>query len=182
MNVVNIKSGNGRSGKKVELYSNRTYFTVSVLGRSLGLNIKYCKVSFVELNIENNGIIIQLPNRYKNCDNVDIINTALKKMYDEIAQVEIENSMEKARIALGFAPEDYAFKRMKNVYYRTYKNKKIEINPDIVKYNRTIIDNTILKAFCRLKYDANSKAYKEKIQMAMKKYEMFEYNKISKVS
>lgn len=181
MSVIEMKKSRSKSDKGAELYSSRTYLTVPVLGRSLSLNIVYKNVKSVELNIENNGIVLELPNKYKKIDNVNIINSALKKMYDEIAMVEIENSMEKARIILGFAPEDYCLKRMKNIYYRTFRNKKIEINPDIVKYSRAIIDSTILKAFCKMQFSTNTKLYNETMKKAMKDYEIFEYNQKVKI-
>ena len=37
----------------------------------------------------------------------------IEKMYDQIAEKEIETSMEKMRLMMGTAPEDFEIKRMK---------------------------------------------------------------------
>ena len=39
--------------------------------------------------------------------NKEILDLAIEKMYEQIANVEIERAMEKTRIMLGFAPEEY---------------------------------------------------------------------------
>ena len=49
---------------------------------------------------------------------VEIVSQAIKKMYNEIADIEIANSMEKVRVILGFAPDDYTIKRMKDNYIK----------------------------------------------------------------
>ena len=90
--------------KPVEI---KTYLTVSVLGKSLNLNINYNKIKVPELDMNDNEVNLFLPMRYKEAGTVDIVSEAIKKMYDEIADIEIANSMEKIRVMLGFAPEDY---------------------------------------------------------------------------
>ena len=45
-------------------------------------------------------------------------------MYEQIAKVEVERAMEKTRIMLGFAPEDYEVKNMKKEIQRLIKKKK----------------------------------------------------------
>ena len=122
--------------KPVEI---KTYLTVSVLGKSLNLNINYKKINVPELDLGEKDVNIYLPMRYKESGTVDIVSMAIQKMYDEIAQIEIANSMEKIRVILGFAPEDYKIVRMNNNFIKNNKNKRITINPDIVKYNHKII-------------------------------------------
>ena len=95
--------------KPVEI---KTYLTVSVLGKSLNLNINYKKINVPELDLGEKDVNIYLPMRYKESGTVDIVSMAIQKMYDEIAQIEIANSMEKVRVILGFAPEDYKIERM----------------------------------------------------------------------
>lgn len=152
--------------------NNQTYLTVSVLGNSLKLNVKYINTSSIELNKKETEIDLFLPKKYKNLDNIDIVNTAIQKLYNTIAETEIEYAMEVARHILKFAPEDYIIKRLDNEYYKCYKNKII-INPDIVRYNREIINTTIIQAFCKTKYRPNSNAYKELLNDAINKYETY---------
>ena len=164
--------------KPVEI---KTYLTVSVLGKSLNLNIYYKKINVPELDLGEKDVNIYLPMRYKESGTVDIVSMAIQKMYDEIAQIEIANSMEKIRVILGFAPEDYKIVRMNNNFIKNNKNKTITINPDIVKYNRKIIETTLVQAFCKTKFKENSKDYKELLKYSIEKYEKYQY-KILKIS
>lgn len=164
--------------KPVEI---KTYLTVSVLGKSLNLNINYKKINVPELDLGEKDVNIYLPMRYKESGTVDIVSMAIQKMYDEIAQIEIANSMEKIRVILGFAPEDYKIVRMNDSFIKNNKNKTININPDIVKYNHKIIETTLVQAFCKTKFKENSKDYKELLKYSIEKYENYQY-KILKIS
>ena len=123
-----LKQKNGKIvdlRKPVEI---KTYLTVSVLGKSLNLNINYKKIKVPELDMNNNEVNLFLPMRYKESGTVDIVSEAIKKMYDEIANIEIANSMEKIRVVLGFAPEDYEIKRMKNSFIKNNRNRTMGRN------------------------------------------------------
>ncbi len=158
-----------------KVVNNQTYLTVSVLGNSLKLNVKYANISSIELNKKENEIDLFLPKFYKNIDNIDVINIAIQKLYNTIAETEVEYAMEIARHILKFAPEDYSIKRLNNEFYKCTKNKII-INPDIVKFNREIINTTIIQAFCKIKYKPNSVAYKQLLNNAMNEYEIYRKN------
>lgn len=164
--------------KPVEI---KTYLAVSVLGKSLNLNINYKKIKVPELDMNDNEVNLFLPMRYKESGTVDIVSEAIKKMYDEIANIEIANSMEKIRVMLGFAPEDYELRRMKESFIKNNRNKTIIINPDITKYSKKIIETSLIQAFCKTRYKENSKEYKNLLQKSIEKYENFEY-RIAKVS
>ena len=163
-----------------KVVNNQTYLTVSVLGQSLKLNIKYTNTSLVELNKKETEIDLFLPKSYKNLDNIDVVNMSIQKLYDTIAETEIEYAMEVARHILKFAPEDYSIKRLDDEFYKCSKNR-ITINPDIVRFNREIINTTIIQAFCKLKYRPNSIAYKELLNNAMNKYEIYKNNAVNKL-
>ena len=152
--------------------NNQTYLTVSVLGQSLKLNIKYTNISSVELNKKDIEIDLFLPKMYKNIENIDVINMAIQKLYNTIAEIEIEYAMEVARHILKFAPEDYSIKRLADDFYRCSKNKII-VNPDIVRFNREIINTTIIQAFCKTKHKPNSVTYKKLLNNAMNEYEIY---------
>lgn len=158
-------------------FVNRTYLTISVLGKNLNLGVKYRNNPIIELDKQEQNINLYLPKKYRTMDNVNIINMAIEKMYDEIAETEIENSMEKIRVILGFAPEDYKIERMKESFCKV-KNKVLVINPDIVKYNKKIIETTLLQAFCKSQYKVNSKAYKQALEAGIEKYEKMKYQLI----
>ena len=169
MSIINFKKN----------ATNQAYLAVSVLGNIYKLNIKYGKISSVELNMKNTEIDLILPVIYKNKDNTDLINLSIEKLYNKIAEIEIEYSMEIARHILKFAPNDYSFKRLNNDYCKCYK-KQIIINPDIVKFNREIINTTIIQAFCKIKYKTNTNLYKHTLNSAMNEYEILKEKKYSR--
>ena len=152
--------------------TNQTYLAVSVLGNSLKLNIKYTNNKSIELNKKENEIDLILPKLYKEKDNTEIINMSIEKLYSRIAETEIEYAMEIARHILKFAPEDYKIRRLSKEYYKCFKTQII-INPDIVKFNREIINTTIIQAFCKIKYRSNSINYRKLLNSAINEYEIY---------
>ena len=146
---------------------------VPVLGIDYKVKIIYKNIKITELDVDNKTIKISLPNRYKKVSNSEILDLAIEKMYEQIAKVEIERAMEKTRILLGFAPEDYEIRKMSEELGRCEENK-ITINPEIVKYDREIIDYIVLHEYCHLKYKSHCKSFikmLEKYEPNYKKYE-----------
>lgn len=145
---------------------------VPVLGVDYKVKIIYKNVKFPQVDVENFTIKISLPNKYKKCDNKEILNLAIEKLYEQIAIVEIENAMEKMRVMLKIAPEDYKIKKMKNVFGKC-ENKKITINPEVVKYSRRFIEYVVLHEYCHLKYKNHCKGFYEMIEEYEPDYERF---------
>ena len=146
---------------------------VPVLGTDYKLKIIYKNIKVAELDVEDKIIKISLPNKYKKANNERILDIAIDKMYEQIAKVEVERAMEKTRILLGFAPEDYEIRKMSEELGRCEENK-ITINPEIVKYNREVIDYIVLHEYCHLKYKSHCKSFikmLEKYEPNYKKYE-----------
>ena len=146
---------------------------VPVLGTDYKVKIIYKNIKVAELDVEDKIIKISLPNKYKKANNERILDIAIDKMYEQIAKVEVERAMEKTRILLGFAPEDYEIRKMSEELGRCEENK-ITINPEIVKYDREIIDYVVLHEYCHLKYKSHCKSFikmLEKYEPNYKKYE-----------
>ena len=146
---------------------------VSVLGTDYKVKIIYKNIKVAELDVEDKIIKISLPNKYKKANNERILDIAIDKMYEQIAKVEVERAMEKTRILLGFAPEDYEIRKMSEELGRCEENK-ITINPEIVKYDREVIDYIVLHEYCHLKYKSHCKSFikmLEKYDPDYKKYE-----------
>ena len=139
---------------------------VPVLGTDYKVKIIYKNIKIAELDVEDKIIKISLPNKYKKANNERILDIAIDKMYEQIAKVEVERAMEKTRILLGFAPEDYEIRKMNEELGRCEENK-ITINPEIVKYDREVIDYIVLHEYCHLKYKSHCKSF---IKM-LEKYE-----------
>lgn len=146
---------------------------VPVLGIDYKVKIEYRNIKIAELDVEGKTIKISLPNKYKKTSNTQILDLAIEKMYEQIAKVEIERAMEKARILLGFAPEDYEIQKMVKKLGK-YEENKITIHPDVVKYHRDFIDYVILHQYCHMKYKTHAKSFYqllEKVEPNYKKYE-----------
>ena len=151
---------------------------VPVLGTDYKVKIIYKNIKVAELDVEDKIIKISLPNKYKKANNEKILDMAIDKMYEQIAKVEVERAMEKTRILLGFAPEDYEIRKMRKLFGKC-EDKKITINPEIVKYDREVIDYIVLHEYCHLKYKSHCKSYikmLEKYEPNYKKYERFVAN------
>lgn len=145
---------------------------VPILGIDYKVKIIYKNIKITELDVEKKTIKISLPNKYKKIQNVEILDLAIEKMYEQIAKVEIERAMEKTRIMLGFAPEKYEISKIKAL--GLCKNNKITINPNIVKYNRKIIDYIVLHQYCHLKYKTHSKGFYEMLEKYQPDYKKCE--------
>ena len=167
-----IKVKNNIKFKKTETTAIERH-PVPVLGIDYKVKIIYKNIKIAELDVEKKTIKISLPNKYKKENSKKILDMAIEKMYEQIAKVEIENSMEKMRIMLGFAPEDFEIKKLKNEYGRCV-NKKITINPIVVKYSRKFIDYIVLHEYCHLKYKNHCKSFYELIAKYEPEYEKFE--------
>ena len=145
---------------------------VPVLGIDYKIKIIYKNIKITELDVENRTIKISLPNRYKRVSNKDILDLAIEKMYEQIAKVEIERAMEKTRIMVGFAPEEYDIKKMPTL--GKCEKHKITINPEIVKYSRDIIDYVVLHQYCHLKHKNHTKLFFNMLEKYLPNYKKCE--------
>ena len=150
---------------------------VKLLGDDCKVIINYKNLKKPTLTVEGRDIKICLPNKYKKLNRDEILIKLIEKLYDLVAEKEIEMSMERVRKLVGFAPEDYQIKRIENKMGDCVKEKElIIINPDIVKYDRETIDYIVLHQFCHLKYKTHSKRFVEMIENIIPYYS--EYEKI----
>lgn len=157
---------------KTAVYNSIERHPVPVLGIDYKVKIVYKNIKVTELDVENKTIKISLPNRYKKVDNKEILDLAIDKMYEQIAKVEIERAMEKTRIMVGFAPEEYEIKKMKTL--GKCENNKITIHPEIVRYNRKVIDYVVLHQYCHLKYKNHTKAFFKMLEEYLPDYKKCE--------
>lgn len=148
--------------------------SVKIFGVSYELNVVYKRVKRPKLDLKEKQIEISLPTKYKKLNNDIIIEMLLEKMYDAIANKELDVIMEKVRTTLKFAPEDYKIMRLDKRLGKCFANKLI-INPDIVKYRKEIIEYVVFYEFCRLKINKSSKNFYEMIKKYMPNYENYEY-------
>ena len=137
---------------------------VKLLGEDCKVKINYKNLKKPTLTVEGKDIKICLPNKYKKLNREEILVKLIEKLYDLIAEQEIEPIMEKIRKLLGFAPEDYMIKRIENKMADCNKEESlIIINPDIVKYDKETIEYILIHQFCHLKYKTHSKKFEDLI-------------------
>lgn len=146
---------------------------VPILGIDYKVKIEYKNLKIAELDVEGKTIKISLPNKYKKTSNKQILDLAIEKMYEQIAKVEIERAMEKARIQLGFAPEDYRIQGL-NKKMGKCEEGSIIIHPEIVKYHRDLIDYIVLHQYCHLKYKTHAKAFFKLLEKYEPNYREYE--------
>lgn len=166
MNFVRVKNNLKCDIKTIERHP------VLVLGNDYRVRIIYKNVKVAQLDVEEDTIKITLQNKYRKIDNKKMLDFAIQKMYNAIAKVEIERAMEKTRLMLGFAPEDYKIGRINGLAKCVDSN--IIINPEIVMYNRELIDYIVLKQYCHLKYKTECKGYIKLLKSYCKNYEKLE--------
>lgn len=145
---------------------------VPVLGIDYKVRITYKNVKFVQVDVEEKLINISLPNKYKKVSNVEILDLAINKLYEQVASTEIERAMEKTRIMMGVAPEEYEIEKMKML--GKCEDGKITINPEIVKYSRKLIDYVVLHQYCHLKFKTHAKGFYELIKQYEPNYKKYE--------
>ena len=164
-------------GKWVNMRKDSIFTTTKIFGVNYELKVNYKRVKSPKLEIKEKEILINLPIKYKKINDDIIIETLLQKMYDAIANKELEVIMEKVRTTLKFAPDDYKIMRLDKRLGKCLANKLI-INPDIVKYRKEIIEYVVLYEFCKLKINKTGKKFYEFIQQYMPNYENYEYELI----
>lgn len=137
---------------------------IEVLGIKYNLKVIFKNIKIIECNILKNIIEICLPKKCKKIDNKTMTSILIDKMYKKIAEREIEAIMEKIRIKVGFMPEDYEIREFTSAIAKCTDDKKIIINPLIIKYDRKLIEYIILHEFCHLKYKNHTKRFYELLE------------------
>lgn len=151
---------------------------IQILGIVYNLKVSYKNISVIECNMENNIIKVNLPKKYKKIDNESMTDILIDKMYFKIAEKELEGIMEKTRLTVGFAPEDYEIVEMKDCLAKCTEDKRILINPRIIKYDRKVIEYIILHEFCHLKYKNHTKSFYNLVERYIPDYSKYEIKNI----
>lgn len=147
---------------------------VKIFGEDCKVKINYKNLRKPTLSVEGKNIKIYLPNKYKKLNREQILEKLIEKLYDVIAKKELETIMEKIRIKVGFAPEDYIIKRLDNKLAMCTDEKILVINPDIVRLYKDEIEYILLHQFCHLKFKTHSKKFYELISKYNKNFEEYE--------
>ena len=144
--------------------------TVKVLGKEYDFVIKYERVKAPTLNFKNSQIQVILPSKFKNVDSAEVVSILMDKMYEKLAEKEIERAMEKTRILTNIAPEDYKIVKMEKILAKC-KEQNITISPEVAMFSRETIDYIVLHEFCHLKYKNHTKSFYNMLKTYMPNYE-----------
>lgn len=148
--------------------------SVKIFGKNYDIEVKYQNIKTPELNLEENyKIKIILPNKYKKVGSEQILKMSIEKMYEQIANNEIEDIMERTRKMLGIAPEEYEVMKIKNTLGKCV-NGKIAINPELMQFKKEVIEYVIVHEFCHLKYKTHGKRFFEIIEKYIPDYKRYE--------
>lgn len=164
---------------KIEEYENSNkpnIQTVKIFGKNYDVKVIYQNIKTPELNLEENyQIKIILPIKYKKIGNEKILKMSIEKMYEQIANTEVDSIMEKIRLMLGIAPEEYVITKLDdNELAKCMANKMIMINPKLMKYRKEIIEYVIAHEFCHLKYKTHCRSFYEMLEIHFQNYNKIE--------
>lgn len=148
--------------------------SVKIFGRYYDIKVSYKNIKTPELSLEENSEIkIILPIKYRKIGNEQILKISIQKMYEQIAINELESIMEKVRIMLGIAPEEYRIENTEKTLGKCI-DKIITINPNLMQFRKETIEYVILHEFCHLKYKSHCKKFYEIIEKNIIDYKKYE--------
>ena len=149
---------------------------INLLGNIYNIYLVYNNTKNPVINLEDNYINIVLPNKYKKIDISYIIELLVDKLYYRVTNEYIEKAMEKTRLLLGIAPDDYSVDVLENNVLSKYSDKtqSIVFNSKICTYSKEIIDYIVLHEFCHLKYKSHCKSFWKMIEKYCPNYKNYE--------
>ena len=158
---------------KLKEYNERKklgYDNITLLGKNYITRVYFKHIKTPEVNLNENSIDIFLPTEYKNKDLLSIMQSIKNKLYCCIAEKEVDSILEKTRLMLGIAPENFEIKSLENSLGTVIDNN-IYISPKLFKYRKEIIEYIIIHEFCHLKYKTHSKNFYNMISKFIPNYE-----------
>ena len=145
---------------------------IKLLGQTYQIIVQYKNVKTPSLTIQQHNIQVELPSKYKKIGEQEVIEMLVHKMYQMVAEKEIENAMEKIRVMLEIAPEDYEIRFMERNLAKIEQNKIIW-NPKMVTYSKETIEYIVLHEFCHLRYKNHTKSFYQMLEKYMPNYEKY---------
>ena len=146
------------------------YENIILLGKNYITRVYFKHIKTPEVNLNENSIDIILPYQYKNRDLFSIMQSIKNKLYYCVAEKEIDSILEKTRLMLSIAPENFEIKNFKNSL-GVVSGNNIYISPELFKYKKEIIEYIIIHEFCHLKYKTHSKNFYNMLVKFVPNYE-----------
>ena len=159
---------------KLNEYENRKklgFENIVLFGKKYSTTVEFKCIKSPEVNLNEFSIEIILPIQYKNKNLSNIMDLVTNKLYLTLAEQELDNIMEKTRLMLNIAPENFEIKHLPNALGACINNTII-INPKLFKYKKEIVEYIIIHEFCHLKYKTHSKHFYKMLKQYVPNYEM----------
>ena len=140
---------------------------IKLLGKSYPL--KVINTNSTAIYIENGIMFIEIPAKdmYKKDE---IVKEIIDNMYYKVAEKEVDIAMQIITRIVGIKPNKYRIKKLKTAWGTCTSNKNISINPDIVKYDREVIQYVVLHEICHIKHMNHSKEFWDMVGKYMENY------------
>lgn len=151
---------------------------IQIFGTVYNLKVLYKNVDVIECDLDKDIVKVTLPKKYKKVDNESMTDILIDKLYFKIAERELDIIMDKARIETGFAPEDFEIKEMTNCLAKVTEDKKMYINPRIIRYKKEVIEYIVFHEFCHLKYKNHTKSFYNMLEKYVPNYKELEVSGI----
>lgn len=151
---------------------------IQIFGTVYNLKVIYKNVEVIECDLDKDMVKVTLPKKYKKVDNDSMTDILIDKLYFKIAERELDIIMDKARIETGFAPEDFEIKEMTNCLAKVTDDKKMYINPRIIRYRKEVIEYIVFHEFCHLKYKNHTKSFYNMLEKYVPSYKELEVSGI----
>ncbi len=168
--------------KKLKEYKNKdtelSLKPIQIFGVIYNLKVTYKNIDVIECDLDKNIVKVNLPKKYKKMDNETMTDILIDKLYFKIAERELDLIMDKARIETGFAPEDFEIVEMDNCLAKVTEDKKMCINPRIVRYRKEVVEYIIFHEFCHLKYKNHTKSFYNMLKKYVPNYNELELSGI----
>ena len=156
--------------KEYEERKNLGYENITLLGKVYITRVYFKHIKTPEVNLNENSIEIILPSEYKNKELFHIMQSVTNKIYSCVAEKKIDAILEKTRLMLGIAPENFEIKNLSNSLGYV-DGDTIYISPELFKYRKEIIEYIIIHEFCHLKYKTHSKSFYNMLAKYVPNYE-----------
>ena len=157
---------------KSQIYEIDNFF---IFGKQTPLAFYYKNIKAPHINVKKNNVEVILPIKFKKVEKEYFSKLIIDKLYNKIADKNLEYFTEKARITLNLAPESVEIKKLANstLAICNTDEKKIIINPDIMKFDKDIINYIIFHEFCHLKYKIHTKNFWKLIEEHIPNYKEY---------
>ena len=147
---------------------------IKLLGKTYDMKFLFENIEVPEISFKDRSVLVKLPNSYKNTEINSMIDIIIKKIYVQVIEKLAEEIMEKTRIKMGVAPDNFEIKKVRKDVLASCKNNIITLNPDIAKLDNNTIEFIIVHEFCHLISKTHSNVFYRTLKKYIPNYTKYE--------